>query len=228
MQEYIDTAVTVTPFLLKGFLVTLKISFVSIIAGSLLGFVLGVIRSYRIPVVHTVVGLYIHALRGTPFLVQLYLVYFVLPKVDVDWLHWESSTAAFVALSIYTSSYVAEIVRGAIESVPRGQTEGALTLGLKPLQVLWLVILPQAMRLIVQPMSGVYVMLIKSTAVLAVVGLSELTHQGEVLMITFPSKSLFIYALIALVYFVYCYPLLRLANWVERRVTGRLAPVSLN
>ena len=226
-QEYLSTAVTVMPFLLQGFLETLKVSFVAIIAGSFLGFLIGVVRSYRIRVVHQLLGLYIHILRGTPFLVQLYVFYFVLPSSGLDWLEWDSGTAAFVSLSVYTSSYVAEIVTGAIQAVPRGQTEGAMTLGLRPLQILRLVILPQAMRLIVQPMSGVYVMLIKSTAILSVIGITELTRQGEVFMITFPSKSLFIYALIALIYFVYCYPLLRLANWVEKRVAGSLAPTSL-
>ncbi|MCC3262357.1 ABC transporter permease subunit, partial [Paenibacillus polymyxa] len=103
----------------------------------------------------------------TPFLVQLYIFYFVLPSSGIEMLHWDSGTAACVALSVYTSCYVAEIVMGAIQAVPRGQTEGAMTLGLRPLQILWLVILPQAMRLIVQPMSGVYVMLIKSTAILS-------------------------------------------------------------
>ncbi|WP_329957647.1 amino acid ABC transporter permease [Bordetella petrii] len=227
LQEYFSTAVTVMPFLLQGFLETLKVSFFAIIAGSVLGFVIGVARSYRIRGVHQVLGLYIHLLRGTPFLVQLYLFYFVLPSSGVSWLTWDSVTAAFVSLSVYTSSYVAEIVMGAILAVPRGQTEGAMTLGLRPMQILRLVVLPQAMRLIVQPMSGVYVMLIKSTAILSVVGITELTRQGEVFMITYPSKSLFIYALIALIYFLYCYPLLRLANWVEKRVAGSLAATSL-
>ncbi|MBO9355619.1 ABC transporter permease subunit [Bordetella petrii] len=227
LHEYWSTAVTVMPFLLKGFLETLKISFLAIIAGSSLGFVIGVVRSYRIRVVHTLLGVYIHVLRGTPFLVQLYVVYFVLPSTGIAWLEWDSGMAAFVALSVYTSSYVAEIVMGAILAVPRGQTEGAMTLGLRPLQILRLVVLPQAMRLIVQPMSGVYVMLIKSTAILSVIGITELTRQGEVFMITYPSKSLFIYGLIALIYFIYCYPLLRLANWVEKRAVGSLAPTSL-
>jgi len=227
LQEYYATAVTVMPFLLKGFLETLKVSFLAIVAGSALGFVIGVLRSYRIRGLHQLLGLYIHVLRGTPFLVQLYVFYFVLPSSGLAWLEWDSDTAAFVSLSVYTSSYVAEIVMGAILAVPRGQTEGAMTLGLRPLQTLRLVVLPQALRLIVQPMSGVYVMLIKSTAILSVVGITELTRQGEVFMITYPSKSLFIYALIALIYFIYCYPLLRLANWVEKRVTGSLAPASL-
>ncbi|RBL86254.1 amino acid ABC transporter permease [Streptomyces cavourensis] len=228
LDSYLSTAGVVLPFLLKGFWETLKISFVAIIAGSLLGFVIGVIRSYRIRGVHQVLGLYIHVLRGTPFLVQLYIFYFVLPSSGIELLHWDSGTAAFVSLSVYTSCYVAEIVMGAIQSVPRGQTEGAMTLGLRPLQILRLVVLPQAMRLIVQPMSGVYVMLIKSTAILSVVGITELTRQGEVFIITFPAKSLFIYGMIAAIYFIYCYPLLRLANWLEKRLTGGLQGAGLH
>ena len=100
-----------------------------------------------------------------------------------------------------------------------------MTLGLKPLQILRLVILPQALRLIVQPMSGVYVMLIKSTAILSVVGITELTRQGEVFIITFPAKSLFIYAMIAAIYFLYCYPLLRqLAGKAAGRRPARRQP----
>jgi len=228
LDTYLATAQVVLPFLLKGFWETLKISFIAILAGSFLGFVIGVIRSYRICGVHQLLGLYIHVLRGTPFLVQLYIFYFALPSFGVAWLHWDSYTAAFMALSFYTSCYVAEIVMGAIQAVPRGQTEGAKTLGLKPWQILWLVILPQAMRLIVQPMSGVYVMLIKSTAILSVIGITELTRQGEVFIITFPAQSLFIYSLIAAIYFIYCYPLLRLTNWLEKRLSGGLQGLGLH
>ena len=225
LESYLSTAGVVLPFLLKGFWETLKISFFAIIAGSLLGFVIGVVRSYRIRGLHQLLGLYIHVLRGTPFLVQLYIFYFVLPSSGIAWLHWDSATAAFVSLSVYV------LLRGRDHpGRHRGraaQTEGAMTLGLKPLQILRLVILPQALRLIVQPMSGVYVMLIKSTAILSVVGITELTRQGEVFIITFPAKSLFIYAMIAAIYFLYCYPL-RLANWLEKRLAGGLQGASLN
>lgn len=113
LESYLSTAGVVLPFLLKGFWETLKISFFAIIAGSLLGFVIGVVRSYRIRGLHQLLGLYIHVLRGTPFLVQLYIFYFVLPSSGIAWLHWDSDTAAFVSLSVYTSCYVAEIIRGA-------------------------------------------------------------------------------------------------------------------
>lgn len=217
---YYDVTRTVMPFLLRGFAETLRISFVAIIAGSMLGFIIGVLRTRRLPVINQLLGLYIHFLRGTPFLVQLYLFYFVLPNTGVAWLSWDSQTAAFISLAVYTSSYVAEIVTGAIRSVPRDQWEGAAAIALNRLQTLRLVILPQALRLIVQPMSNVYVILIKSTAIVSVVGISELTRQGEQLIITFPNHLLFIYSLIAGIYFLYCYPVLRFARWLENRVGG--------
>jgi polar amino acid transport system permease protein len=206
------------PFLWQGFLETLYVSLVAIIAGSLIGALIGLVRSQRVPVLTGIFGLYIHILRGTPFLVQLYVFYFVLPNTGISWLSWDSRTAAFVALSVYTSSYVAEIVKGAVEAVPRGQSEAATALGMTRLQRLWYVIIPQALKLTVPPMSGVYVMIIKSTAILSVVGISELTRQGEVSILRFPRDVLFIYGLIAFIYFLYCYPVLRFARWAERRV----------
>jgi polar amino acid transport system permease protein len=218
LEHYWTVTTALFPFLWKGFIETLYISLVAIVAGSLIGFVIGVVRSQHVPVLTGLFGLYIHVLRGTPFLVQLYLFYFVLPNSGVSWLSWDSITAAFVALSVYTSSYVAEIVKGAIEAVPRGQSEAAKALGMSRLERLWYVVLPQALKLTVPPMSSVYVMIIKSTAILSVIGISELTRQGEVSILRYPRDVLFIYGLIAAMYFVYCYPVLRFARWAERRV----------
>jgi polar amino acid transport system permease protein len=218
MERYWTITTSISPFLWKGFIETLYISLVAIVAGSLIGFFIGIVRSQRIPVLNGLFGLYIHALRGTPFLVQLYVFYFVLPNTGVAWLSWDSITAAFVALSVYTSSYVAEIVKAAVDAVPHGQSEAATALGMNRLQRLWHVVLPQALKLTVPPMSSVYVMIIKSTAILSVVGISELTRQGEVSILRFPRDILFIYGLIAFMYFLYCYPVLRFARWAERRV----------
>lgn len=87
-------------------------------------------------------GLYIHALRGTPFLVHLYIIYFVLPATGIPLLQLEAFPAAVISLSLYTSTYVAEIVRAAIEAVPRGQGEAARSTGMTAMQSMWYVILP--------------------------------------------------------------------------------------
>ncbi len=226
LNTYYDVTLTVMPFLARGFVETLRISFASIIAGSLLGFTIGLIRSYKVPVINVLLGAYIHFLRGTPFLVQLYLFYFVLPNTNVSWLSWDSQTAAFITLTVYTSSYVAEITTGAIKSVAREQWEAAAAIALNRYQTMRLVILPQALRLIIQPMSGVYVILIKSTAIISVVGIAELTRQGEQLIITYPNHLLYIYSLIAVIYFIYCYPVLRFARWLETKVRDRTSAAS--
>ncbi|HEY4193033.1 MAG TPA: amino acid ABC transporter permease [Mesorhizobium sp.] len=220
MQHYVDVTLSILPFLWSGFIQTIWISLVAIAAGSILGFVIGVVRSQRVPVLHQLFGLYIHILRGSPFLVQLYVFYFVLPNTGIEMLQWSSEMAAFVSLSVYTSSYVAEIIMGAIDTVPRGQWEAATSLGLKRIPILCLVVLPQALKLAVPPMSGVYVNIIKNTAILSVIGISELTRQGEISIMRFPRDVLFVYGLIALIYFIYCYPVLRFTRWAERKVGG--------
>ena len=104
MQHYVDVALAILPFLWTGFVQTILISLIAIVAGSLLGFVIGIVRSQHVPVLHRLFGAYIHILRGSPFLVQLYVFYFVLPNTGIAALEWSSETAAFVTLSIYTSS----------------------------------------------------------------------------------------------------------------------------
>lgn len=220
IEYYWKLTVSVMPFLWQGFKETFTVSLVAIVAGSLIGTIIGIIRSYRIPVLTQVFGAYVHVLRGTPFLVQLYVFYFVLPNTGFEWLSWDSSTAAFVALSLYTSCYVSEIVSSAIDAVPRGQWEAATAVGMNQLQKLWHVILPQALKLTIAPMSSVYVIIIKSTAILSVIGIAELTRQGEVSMLRFPRDVLFIYGLIALVYFIYCYPILKFSKWAENKISG--------
>ena len=219
-QDQIQVIESVMPFLLWGLWQTFKISLIGIVAGSTLGFVLGTLRSFRLPGVTGLIGLYIHIFRGSPFLVQLYVFYYVFPEFGVPLLQFDSFTASIVTLSLYTGSYVTEIVNGSIQALPRGQEESARSLGMTKLQAMWYVILPQALRLTIPPMSGVYVIIIKSTAILSVVGLAELTRQGEISILRFPGDILLIYGLVALLYFVYCYPVLRFTDWAERRVGG--------
>mgnify|MGYP006282344453 CR=1 FL=1 len=211
---------SIMPFLLQGLWTTIKVSVFAILAGSLLGGVLGTLRSFGLPVLTQVIGTYLHLFRGSPFLIQLYVFYFVFPETGIAWLEFDSWTASLVALSLYTGCYVTEIVNAAILSVPRGQEEAARSLGMNRLQAMRHVVLPQALRLTIPPMSGVYVIIIKSTAILSVVGISELTRQGEVSILRFPSDILFIYALVALLYFAFCYPVLRFTDWAEKRVGG--------
>jgi polar amino acid transport system permease protein len=205
------------PFLIDGIWVTFKISIIAILFGSILGYLLGLIRTLGYRISSALIGFYLHIFRGSPFLVQIYIIYFVLPSLDIEWLKFDSFTAAIVSLSLYTSSYVTEITASAIKAVPKGQQEAAQSCGFSTLQALFYIILPQSMKLMIPPMAGVYVIIIKNTAILSVIGISELTRQGEVAILRLPNDIMFIYALIAFMYFIYCYPILRFSAWAEKK-----------
>lgn len=219
-QDEIQMIQSIMPFLLEGLWLTFRITIVGIVVGSLIGLVLGTLRSLLVPGMTALIGLYIHLFRGSPFLVQLYIFYYLFPEFGVAWLQFDSMTAAMVTLCLYTGSYVTEIVNSAIAALPKGQDEAARAVGMTKAQSLWYVVLPQALRMIIPPMSGVFVIIIKSTAILSVVGLSELTRQGEIATLRFPGDLMLIYVCVAALYFVYCYPVLRFADWAEKRFGG--------
>lgn len=216
-----ETILITFPLLMKGLWLTIKISMWTVALGSFLGFVIGLIRASRMKILKAALGVYIHCLRGTPFLVQLYLIYFVLPATGVEWLKFEAFPAAVIALSLYTSAYVSEIVRAGIEAVPKGQVEAARALGMSKWQTLGHVILPQALKLMIPPMTGVYVLIIKGTSVVSVIGITELLRAGEQAALRYPSELMTLYGLVALLYFVCCYPVLRLGRWAETKF-GRI------
>jgi polar amino acid transport system permease protein len=213
----IDVIKSTLPFLLEGLLVTIQISLLTIFFGSLLGAVIGMLRTLDSKLITYPLGLYVHALRGTPFLIHLYFVYFMLPALGIPWLQFEAYTAAVIALSLYTSTYVAEIIRGAIEAVPRGQSEAARATGMNVFQSMWYVVLPQALKLMIPPMGGIYVMIIKGTSIISVIGIAELVRAGEHATQRHPRELMVIYGMTAFLYFIYCYPVLRLARWAETK-----------
>ena len=218
-----EAILSTLPFLFEGLWTTFKISLITIILGSLLGVTVGLLRTLDIALITYPLGAYIHALRGTPFLIHLYVIYFMLPTTGISWLQLEAFPAAVIALSLYTSTYVSEIVRAAIQAVPPGQTEAARSTGMTALQCTWYVVLPQAVKMMIPPMGGVYVIIIKGTSIVSVIGIAELVRAGEHATQRHPKEMMVIYGLTALMYFLYCYPVLRLARWAE----GKFGSVQL-
>jgi polar amino acid transport system permease protein len=205
------------PFLWKGLITTTELSLLAILFGSCLGFLVGVGRAIGPSWLKYLLGGYIHLLRGSPFLVQIYIVYFVLPTTGIAIFQLGSWSAAIIVLSIYTSTYIGEIVRGAIEAIPRGQFEAAKSSGMTGGQVMRYIILPQTIKMVLPPMGGIYVIVIKGTSVLSVIAVSELVRQGETSILRYPSHILLIYLLVAFMYGIYCYPVLRFTRWAENR-----------
>ncbi len=222
MSHYLDILVSIWPALLSGFLVTLQLAFAGIIWGSVLGTGLGILRGQNVRFATPLIGAYLHILRGTPFLVQLYVIYFVLPNTGWAVFQFDSWTAASIGLGIYTSSYVTEIVSGAIRAIPRGQWEAAFALGFTRLKTLRLIILPQSIGLILPSLGGLYVTLIKATSIVSVVGIVELMRTSEIQIIRFPGDILYIYALAGALYFSFCFPVLMLVDRLEKRATRGL------
>jgi len=154
---------------------------------------------------------YIALFQGTPLLMQLFLMFFGLPMLGLRIEPW---TAAVCGLTFYASAYLAEIWRAGVEALPRGQSEAASSLGLHRLQELRLVILPQAFRITRAPVVGFLVQLIKSTALASILGFEELLKTANAINnATFePFK---VYGLVAIIFFLLCYPLTQYARMLE-------------
>ncbi len=159
----------------RGLLVTLQISGQALVYSILLGLFVAILRLIGTPVSRLLARVYLEAIRNTPMLIQLYLIYFVLSPI----LGIGRVPAAVLALTIFEGAYIAEIIRGGIVAVPKGQWEAARSLGLPGWVVYARVVLPQAVRLILPPLTGQAVSLIKHSAIVSVIAIFDLTTEGR-------------------------------------------------
>jgi len=193
---------------------TLLLSAIAFVGGGIVGLALLLIRIGRNKWGRIAVMLYVELFQSTPLLLQLFLVYFGLPKLGIDVSAW---LAAAVCLTLYSSAFLTDIWRGSVEAIPRGQWDGSASLGLHYLSQLRLVILPQAKRMAIPPTVGFLVQLVKSTALASIVGYHELTKTAQILTnATF--QPFVIYGLVALIYFAICFPLTKWSRGLERRL----------
>jgi polar amino acid transport system permease protein len=193
---------------------TLLLSTIAFVGGGIVGLALLLVRISRNKWARTAVMLYVELFQSTPLLMQLFLVYFGLPKLGIDVSAW---LAAAVCLTLYSSAFLTDIWRGSVEAIPRGQWDGSASLGRHDLSHLRLVIFPQATRMAIPPTVGFLVQLVKSTALASIVGYRELTKTAQILTnATF--QPFVIYGLVALIYFIICYPLTRWSRGLEKRL----------
>ncbi len=215
MLFYFQRLIEIFPFFMKGLYMTVAVSGLGLIFATICGFLLGTLRAGRNPIITRIIGIYVAVIRGTPFVVQIFIIFFILP----DWgIQLDAFPAAVLALSILGTAFICEIVAGGIKAVDRGQWEAASSSGLTVLQQLRLVIVPQAMRTILPPLVGQYVLLIKDSSVVSVIGVVELTRVGWVTVVRIP-EGLMVFSLVGLLYFAISYPLIRLSNHLERKMT---------
>lgn len=198
---------------------TLLLSLVSFICGGLVGLALLMLRISAAWTAKMVARGIIEFFQGTPLLMQLFIAFFGLGLFGIDVPAW---LAAGVALTLWTAAFLAEIWRGCVEAVPKGQWEAGKSLALTYSQQMRLIILPQALRIAIAPTAGFSVQVVKGTALTSIIGFVELSKAGTI--VTNATYQPFtVYGLVALLYFVICYPLSRTAKYLERRMAA--APV---
>lgn len=158
-----------------GLWVTIEISFISLIFAVLLGLVFGLMRVSKNQAARNLSLTYVELIRGTPLLVQIFIVYFFIGTV----LDFDRFTAGVVALSVFTGAYVAEIVRAGIQAIPTGQMEAARSLGMTYPKAMRYIILPQALKRTLPPLAGQFINLIKDSSLVSVISITDLTKAGR-------------------------------------------------
>jgi len=201
--------------ILNGAWLTIQLCFFSLLFGGIIGVVLGLGATSKNKLANVISGLYIRLVRGVPLLVIIFLVYFALPMLNIG-INFSKGFSAVMALSVYAGAYMGEIVRGGIQSVPKGQFEAADALGMSYFQKFRHVIVPQALKFIIPPGIGFFIALIKDSSLVSIIGYIDLTKAGNVVSnLTFNPIASFL--VVAAVYFVLCFGLSKAASFYERR-----------
>jgi polar amino acid transport system permease protein len=213
---YFNELMNSLPFFLKGLWMTVAVSGLSLIAATIIGFVLGIMRAGHNKILRYGIGAWVDVTRGTPFLVQVFIIFFILPGVGIE---LEAFPAAVIALSNMGACFICEIVAGGILAVPLGQREAATASGLSAYQQMRSIVMPQAMPSIIPPLVGQYVLIIKDSSVVSAIGVVDVTRVGWLTVQRIP-EGLMVFGLVGLLYFSICYPLILLSNYLERRMSA--------
>jgi His/Glu/Gln/Arg/opine family amino acid ABC transporter permease subunit len=203
------------PYMLQGTLVTLEISILAMALTTLVGVVFGLISASDLGVLRAVIRAYVYFVRGTPALVQIFLIYFALPRIGLE---LTSFWSGVVALAFNSAGFIAEIVRAGLQSIDAGQTEAALSIGMTNRQSILFILLPQSLRRITPPLTNEMITLVKSSSLLSVISVTELTRSTQVI-IAAKFVPVELYAELAVFYLV----IISVLSWFSEFVEKRLA-----
>ena len=212
---YFQQLVRGFPLFLKGLWMTVAVAVISLIAGTIIGLFMGIARSGRNKALRWLLAIYVDFMRGTPFLVQIFIVFFILPEWGIQ---LEAFATAVIGLSIYAGAYISEIFSAGIATIPKGQIEAATALGHTRYQQLRYIILPQAFQVALPALVGQYVLLVKDTSVVSAIGVTDVTRVGWLTVQRVP-EGLMVFGLVGILYFSVCYPLIRVSNALERKLS---------
>ena len=224
-MDFLRTIQEGTPLFLQGVKMTGLISILAILIGMVIGFFVCLMRLSKKGVLGAVLraisGVYVWIIRGTPMIVQSFIVYFGMPQVIgkiIPGFKIDSYTAGLITLSLNAGAYLSEVFRGGIQAIPKGQTEAARSLGLSKAKTMVKVVLPQAIKVAIPSMVNQFIITIKDSSILSVIGLADLVNRAKV----YVGKSYQFFATyitIAVYYLVIISILMVISNYLEKRMS---------
>lgn len=207
--------IEVFPLLLEGLWVTIKIIIIGLIFGFILGAIFGLGRLSSNKLVFGISTVYVEVVRGTPILVQILFIYFGIS--DLFGIDLPRFTAAVIAIAVNSGSYIAEVVRGAVYSIEKGQMEAGRTIGLSHSQTMRYIIWPQALKRMIPPLGNQFIISIKDTSLFSVIAVSEIVYQGQqYAALTFNAFET--YMMVGVTYLIITIPLSYVLRQIERRM----------
>lgn len=214
MNFNLDLIAGAIPLLLMGAVITVQITAISVAIGVVIGLVVGVARISEVRPLRLLAICYIDFLRGTPLLVQIFLIYFALPVLTGQRI--DPFIAAITACGINSGAYIAEIFRSGIQSIDKGQMEAGRSLGMTWVQTMRYIVLPQAVKRVIPQVGNEFIALLKDSSLVSVIGFEELTRSGQ-LIIARTYASLEIWACVAIIYLVMTLTISRFVAFLEKR-----------
>ncbi len=208
-----------TPLLLDGIKLTVTVSLLSLAIGLIIGFFVCILRRSHFVLFSAIARIYLWIIRGTPMLVQAFIVYFGIPQLMAFFFgefRMDPYTAGVITLSLNAGAYISEIFRGGIEAVNKGQVEAARSLGLSASKTMVKVVLPQAIKISIPSLVNQFIITVKDTSILSVIGMAEIVNRAKV----YVGKSYQFFAtylIVALYYLVVISVLMIISNYLEKK-----------
>lgn len=202
------------PLLLQGALVTIKITAFSVAAGFIIGMLASIANLSSFKPLRWLVRIYVDVVRGTPMLVQIFLIYFALPQIIGQRI--DPFIAAVTACSLNSGAYMSEIFRAGIQSINKGQMEAGLSLGLSWAQTMRYIVMPQALKAIIPPLGNEFIAMLKDSSLVSVIGFEELMRRGQ-LIIAKTYASAEIWTAVAIIYLVMTQVISYFIAYLERK-----------
>jgi polar amino acid transport system permease protein len=217
----LDDMIGFLPSLLHGAMLTIAVSLLAFGLALVFGLATGIARISRLMPLRVVAACYIQFIRGTPLLLQLFFIYYVLPYVGIVLTPFVSGA---LGLTLNYAAYMAEVFRSGIQAIPKGQWEAGQSVGMSRRLLMRRIILPQAIRIIIPSIGNFFVSIFKDSALVSVITMRDLMFSGQ-LLASATYKHFEIFAEVAVIYFLISYPTAKFVEWIEARVDITKRPV---